>query len=76
MGHGGVTVQKLEVVQVEPEKSLIYLHGAVPGPRGGLVTISETVKTKKARVEVSRPALKKDKMGNIIGKKPTKAAQK
>ncbi len=68
-GHLGNTVIstiKIEVVQVDLENNLIYLGGAVPGPRGGLVTISETVKNKKARVDVVRSTIKKDKMGNII----------
>ncbi|MBI5629612.1 MAG: 50S ribosomal protein L3 [Elusimicrobia bacterium] len=74
MGHEAVTMQKLEVIKVEPEHNLIYINGSVPGPRGGLVTISETVKSKKFRVEAAKLAVKKDKMGNIIGKKPSKAA--
>jgi large subunit ribosomal protein L3 len=68
-GHlGDVTTStiKIEVVQIDPAESLVYLAGAVPGPRGGLVTISETVKAKKARVEIQRATVKKDKMGNII----------
>ena len=68
-GHLGAVVTstiKIEVVRVDPEQSLIYLAGAVPGPRGGLVTISETVKAKKVRTEIIRSTVKKDKMGNII----------
>ena len=45
-GHlGNVTTStiKIEVVSGDAEKNLIYLAGAVPGPRGGLVTIFETV---------------------------------
>ena len=68
-GHLGNTIIstiKIEVVQVDLENNLIYVNGAVPGPRGGLVIISETVKNKKARVDVVRSTIKKDKMGNII----------
>ena len=46
-GHLGVeqvTVQNLEVVRVDAEKNLILVKGAVPGPKGGLLTISNTVK--------------------------------
>ncbi len=73
-GHVVCSTIKLEVVQIDPEQSLIYLAGPVPGPRGGLVTISETIKNKKARVEIQRSTIKKDKMGNIIkpGAKPGK----
>ncbi len=74
--HGDTTTStiKIEVVEIDAEKGLIYLAGAVPGPRGGLVTIFETVKSKKARTEIVRSTIKKDKMGNIIkpGAKPGK----
>jgi large subunit ribosomal protein L3 len=71
--HGDFTIStiKIEVVAVDAEKSLIYVAGAVPGPRGGLVTVSETYMSKKFRTEVKVATVKKDKMGNII--KPTAA---
>ncbi|MDO5718213.1 MAG: 50S ribosomal protein L3 [Tissierellia bacterium] len=47
MGHERVTVQNLSVVRVDAEKNLILLKGAIPGPKGGLVTIKETVKSNK-----------------------------
>jgi large subunit ribosomal protein L3 len=68
-GHLGDTIIstiKIEVVKIDAEENLIYVNGAVPGPRGGLVIISETVKSKKVRTEAKAPAVKKDKMGNII----------
>lgn len=46
-GHLGVeqvTVQNLDVVKVDAEKNLILVKGAVPGPKGGLLTIVNTVK--------------------------------
>ena len=79
-GHMGAVTEstlKLEVIKVDPRENLIYLAGPVPGPRGGLVTISETVKGQKHYVAPTVLAVKKDKMGNIIStKKPTKAAPK
>ena len=78
-GHlGNVTTStiKIEVVSVDAEKNLIYLAGAVPGPRGGLVTISETVKNKKIRVDAIKSTIKKDKMGNIIKAAPKPGAKK
>jgi large subunit ribosomal protein L3 len=68
-GHLGaetMSTLKIEVISIDPAQNLIYLAGAVPGPRGGLVTISETVKSKKVRSEIIRSTIKKDKMGNII----------
>ena len=46
-GHMGcvkVTVQNLEGVRVDAEKTLLLEKGAVPGPKKALVTIKETVK--------------------------------
>ncbi|MCI8599373.1 MAG: 50S ribosomal protein L3 [Lachnospiraceae bacterium] len=47
MGHKRVTIQNLEIVQVDAEKNLLLVKGAVPGPRKSLVTIKETVKVSK-----------------------------
>jgi len=49
MGARRVTVQALTVVRVDEEKNLMLLKGAVPGPRGGLLTVRETVKRRRAR---------------------------
>ena len=44
MGVEQVTVQNLEVVKVDAENNLIALKGAIPGPKGGIVTITDSVK--------------------------------
>ena len=44
MGVDKVTVQNLEVVLVDTENDLICVKGAVPGAKGGLVVIRDTVK--------------------------------
>ncbi len=51
MGHERVTVQNLRVVRVDPERNLVAVRGAVPGPKNGTVTISVARKNKlrKAR---------------------------
>jgi large subunit ribosomal protein L3 len=66
MGAETVTMQKLEIVQVDAEKNLIYVNGSVPGPKGGFVIVHETVKVKKFRTEIQKNLIRKDKMGNII----------
>lgn len=46
-GHMGVvkvTVQNLEIVKVDAENELILVKGAIPGNKGGLVTIRNGVK--------------------------------
>jgi large subunit ribosomal protein L3 len=44
MGDERVTVQSLKVVLVDAERNLIGVHGAVPGPKGGLVIVKEARK--------------------------------
>lgn len=43
-GGQRVTVQKLQVVKVDPERNLLLVKGAVPGPKKSLVTIKSSVK--------------------------------
>lgn len=44
MGVDKVTVQNLAVVRVDAERGLLLVRGAIPGPKGGLVVIKDTVK--------------------------------
>ncbi|HHT92137.1 MAG TPA: 50S ribosomal protein L3 [Clostridiaceae bacterium] len=44
MGRERVTVQNLKIVKVDAERGLLLIKGAVPGPRGGLLEIRESVK--------------------------------
>ena len=44
MGNRRVTVLNLEVVRVDPERNLLLVRGAVPGPRNGLLLIRDAVK--------------------------------
>ena len=46
-GHLGaekVTVQNLTVVKVDAENNLIAVKGAIPGPKGGVICIMDSVK--------------------------------
>ena len=46
-GHLGaerVTIQNLKVVKVDAENNLIAIKGAIPGPKGSVVCISDSVK--------------------------------
>ena len=44
MGHVNVSIQNLTVVRVDLEKGIVLIHGSVPGPRSGIVTIRKAVK--------------------------------
>ena len=63
MGNEQVTVQNLEVVKVDAELNMLVIRGAIPGPKGGLVFIRNTVKTHKIK-----------QAGADISKNPQKAS--
>ena len=46
LGSEAVTIQNLEIVKVDDELNMIAVRGAIPGPKGGIVTIKSTVKNK------------------------------
>ncbi|NLM18518.1 MAG: 50S ribosomal protein L3 [Clostridiaceae bacterium] len=46
MGNKRVTVQNLEVIQVDGERNILVVKGAVPGPKGGLLEIKTSVKAR------------------------------
>ncbi len=47
MGAVRVTTQNLEVVRTDAERGLVFIKGAVPGARGGWVTVKDAVKSKR-----------------------------
>ncbi|MCR1898668.1 50S ribosomal protein L3 [Irregularibacter muris] len=47
MGNKTITVQNLEIVRVDAENKLLLIKGAVPGIKGTLLSIKDTVKNKK-----------------------------
>jgi len=49
MGGQQVTTLNLEIVQADPERELILVKGAVPGPRGGIVVLRNAVKAPLVR---------------------------
>jgi large subunit ribosomal protein L3 len=58
-GHLGAvqrTVQNLEIVRVDADRQLLLIRGAVPGSRGGDVTVCPTVRA--TRVAAPKPAAK------------------
>ena len=45
-GHERVTVQNLEVVRVDAARNALLIKGAVPGPKGSIVAVNDSVKSK------------------------------
>ena len=44
LGCERVTVKNLEIVKVDVENNIIAIKGAIPGPKGGIVMITDSVK--------------------------------
>ncbi|MBK5107395.1 MAG: 50S ribosomal protein L3 [Anaerolineales bacterium] len=44
MGSERVTIQNLQVAYIDPERNLLGVRGAIPGPKGGVVMIKEARK--------------------------------
>ena len=43
-GHEQVTIQNLEIVKVDVARGVLLIKGAIPGPKGGVVCITDSVK--------------------------------
>ena len=71
MGVDQVTVQNLDVVKVDPELNMIVIRGAIPGPKGGLVYIRNTVKNAKVKGAGASISLNPQKAS---GRNPQKAS--
>ena len=63
MGNEQVTIENLEIVKVDAELNMIVIRGAIPGPKGGLVYLRNTVKNHKVK-----------QAGADISKNPQKAS--
>jgi large subunit ribosomal protein L3 len=44
MGGEKTTVMNLDVVQVDADRNIVMVRGAVPGPKGAVLVIREAVK--------------------------------
>src|SRR6056300_840220 len=55
MGAAKVTTQNLQVVKTDADRGLLFIKGAVPGSKGGWVTVKDAVK-KAAPADLPLPA--------------------
>lgn len=55
MGNSRVTMQNLEIVQVDKGSNLILIKGSIPGAKGGLLLIKPTTKSFKVRKKHHEP---------------------
>jgi large subunit ribosomal protein L3 len=75
-GHMGVvrrTTENLKVVQVDLERNLLLVRGAVPGAEGGQVIVRSSL---KAARRAKRKTVAPSKIGNAPSKDPAKAGKK
>ena len=71
MGCDQVTIQNLDIVKVDPELNMIAVRGAIPGPKGGIVYIKNTVKNAKVKGAGASISLNPQKAS---GRNPQKAS--
>ncbi|OGR95427.1 MAG: 50S ribosomal protein L3 [Elusimicrobia bacterium RIFCSPLOWO2_01_FULL_64_13] len=71
MGGEWVTIQKLEVVKVDPENGLLLVRGAVPGAPEQIVVVKETTRSRK-RVVIHQAAKSTKKAAIKKAVKPAK----
>ena len=73
MGAARVTTQNLQIVKVDSERGLIMVKGAVPGSKGGWVTVKDAIK--KAAIEgVPYPAALRSAGGDIAKQESKEAS--
>jgi large subunit ribosomal protein L3 len=73
-GHWGVetvTVQNLDIVKVDAELNMIVVRGAIPGPKGGIVYLKNTVKNVKEKGAAAAVSVNPQKAS---GRNPQKAS--
>jgi large subunit ribosomal protein L3 len=74
MGAARITTQNLEVVRTDADRGLVFIKGAVPGSRGGWVTVKDAVK-KKLPDGVPFPAALKGAAAPAAAEAPAEAPE-
>src|SRR5579871_5696586 len=73
MGVDRVTTENLKVVEVDTERNLLLIRGAVPGAEGGQVIVRPSLKAARlAKRKTTAPS----KVGSAPSKDPAKAGKK
>ena len=61
MGNEQVTVENLDIVKVDEELNMIVVRGAIPGPKGGIVYLKNTVKNFKEKGNAANASINPQK---------------
>ena len=76
MGVEQVTVQNLDVVKVDPELNMIVVRGAIPGPKGGLVYLRNSVINVKEKGAAANASLNPQKASARVNPQKASARNK
>jgi large subunit ribosomal protein L3 len=49
LGHARVTTLNLRIIKSDPERNLLLIRGAVPGPRGGLLMVRSAIRPRQRK---------------------------
>ena len=71
MGNRRVTQRGLEVVDVDAERNLLIVRGAVPGPEGALVEVRECLRPLRRRTQARRPGHASTLPGRVFAEPST-----
>jgi large subunit ribosomal protein L3 len=72
MGHKYRSIARLEVVETDLEKNLLYVKGSVPGSKNQIVEINKSVKERTKRTMKDKIQLFKDELAEGLKEKTTK----
>jgi large subunit ribosomal protein L3 len=56
LGNVRVTTLNLKVIKADPERNILLIKGAVPGPRGGLVMVRSSIREARRNGDEKRTA--------------------
>jgi len=75
MGAVRVTTQNLQVVRTDPDRGLIMVKGAVPGSKGGWVTIKDAVKKAAPEGVVLPAAIRSAQQADAVAEAPAEGGE-
>ena len=76
MGVEQVTVENLDIVKVDEELNMIVVRGAIPGPKGGIVYLKNTVKNFKEKGSAANASINPQKASARVNPQKASARNK
>jgi len=72
MGDRSRTIQRLEIIETDIEKNLLFLKGSVPGAKNAIVEINKAIKDRSKRTMKDKIQSFKDDLAEGLKEKTTK----